>query len=119
MRDGYFRGFPLDHLIAFGFDRQGRVEDHHMPQHQGVKKATQRRQVQLLGGNGARQLVEVAADLPRRQAGQLMPAGFGPGEEAADGMAVGPPCVQVADAGGEEFIPDERCRRASRLDECR
>ena len=69
----------------------------------------------LFGGDGAGQAIEVAADLPRRQAGQLAAIGVGPGEEAAHGMGIGPPRVGVADAGGKEFLPDERGQPARQL----
>ena len=44
-----------------------------MAEHQGVEEAPQRRQVQFLGRHRAGHLVEVAAHLAGRQAGQLVP----------------------------------------------
>jgi hypothetical protein len=59
------------------------------------------------------------AELAGRQAGQLVALGFRPGEETAHGMGIGPPGVRVANASGEELLPDEGGSRAGSGDKGR
>ena len=99
---GDLGGLAFDDGVALGFDGGGGVDDRDVAVDQAVEEAAQGRQVELLGGDGQVEALEVLADVAGRDAGQLEAAVVGPGEELPDGVHVVFAGMPVGELGLEE-----------------
>ena len=120
--DGDLRGLALDRGVALAAHRQRRVEQDGVAADQGVEEMPQGGQVQLAGSDREvflAQLVEVLADVLRRNALERQAALLASCEEALDRRAVGVAGVLIAKGGVEELLGREDGRRSGLADERR
>lgn len=97
--------FSFDDAQTLATYGQRRIQHHNVPCDRHVEEQPYRGKMLLAGRDAAGVLIEVFADVTRRDAPKIEAEFMTPAKQSANGVKISPPCVFVGNRPVDEFFP--------------